>query len=110
MSRGSRQKGQPGSPPPGGEEHNSLHGIVRGRVQGVGYRLFAREAANRHGVTGWVRNLPDGHVEVYAEGGEIALMEFLTELHRGPVMGHVADIEVDWRHANPSHKTFDIVR
>ncbi len=110
MSRSSNRESKGRFQASGDEGHNCLHGVVHGRVQGVGYRLFARDAALRNGVKGWVRNLPGGQVEVYAEGDELDLMEFLTELHRGPVMAHVTDIEVDWRRTTPSHRRFDIVR
>lgn len=68
---------------------NHFRGVVFGRVQGVGFRVFARQAALRHGITGWVKNLPNGRVEIFAEGEELALTEFLTDLYRGPVLSHV---------------------
>ncbi|MBI1289775.1 acylphosphatase [bacterium] len=89
---------------------NAFRGIVKGRVQGVGYRVFAREAATRHRVGGWVRNLRDGTVEIYAEADEIILTEFLTDLYRGPIMGHVADIVLEWIVCEPSHQSFEILR
>lgn len=94
----------------GEAEQNCFHARVRGRVQRVGYRVFAREAAARHRISGWVRNLPDGGVEVHAEGEEMALMEFLTELHRGPILSHVADIDVDWSTTTPQYSRFEIRR
>ena len=57
---------------------------VTGRVQGVGYRFFARGAAERHGISGSVRNLRDGRVEVYAMGTDAQLAAFLADLQRGP--------------------------
>jgi acylphosphatase len=90
--------------------HNCFHGIIRGRVQGVGYRVFAREAANRLSVTGWVRNLPNGNVEIMAEGDEIVLTEFLTDLYRGPILSHVADIALEWETRPSQHSTFEILR
>src|SRR5437867_4280165 len=57
-----------------------LHAVVRGYVQGVGYRVFALREAQRLGLTGWVRNRPDGAVEVMAEGAEEALQRFLPRL------------------------------
>jgi acylphosphatase len=53
-------------------------------VQGVGYRYFARRAAQRLGLDGYARNLPDGRVEVYAVGSVSKLAEFRAELERGP--------------------------
>ncbi len=60
------------------------HAIVRGRVQGVGYRFFAERAARDLGVHGWVRNLPDGSVEAVAEGEDEAIARFLARLREGP--------------------------
>jgi len=91
-------------------QHNCFHGIVRGRVQGVGFRVFAREAAYQHKVNGWVRNRPDGTVEIMAEGDEMALTDFLTDLYKGPVLSHVQDIDLDWRDITPAHERFEILR
>ena len=68
------------------------HYLVRGRVQGVGYRYFALEAAESHGIRGYARNLPDGDVEVHAEADEAALQLFKQDLHRGPRMAHVTEV------------------
>ncbi len=69
---------------------------VRGRVQGVGFRFFARESAESRGVTGWVRNLPDGRsVGAEAQGSAGAVEGFLQDLHRGPAMAHVAEMRTN---------------
>ena len=68
------------------------HYLVRGRVQGVGYRYFALEAAERLGVNGYVRNLANGDVEVHAEAAEAALEAFKRELEHGPRMARVREI------------------
>ncbi|HYR83941.1 MAG TPA: acylphosphatase [Terriglobia bacterium] len=68
------------------------HYLVRGRVQGVGYRYFALEAAERWGIRGYVRNLPEGEVEVHAQADESALESFKQELERGPGMARVTEI------------------
>lgn len=67
--------------------------VMRGRVQGVGFRWFAVRHARRLGVTGFVRNRPDGTVEVVANGGEPALAEFERELAIGPRGAEVLGIE-----------------
>lgn len=92
------------------ETANCFHAVVVGKVQGVGFRVYTRESAQRHGVNGWVRNRPDGTVEVFAEGNEMDLTEFLTDLYRGPIMSHVEDIQLHWRHEDPEHDSFNIVR
>jgi len=58
--------------------------FVSGMVHRVGYRYFARRVAQRLGVGGYARNLPDGRVEVYAVGSASKLAEFRAELERGP--------------------------
>jgi acylphosphatase len=57
---------------------------VEGRVQGVGFRYFVRQAARQLGVAGWVRNRPDGSVEVLADGPPSALDELELSLREGP--------------------------
>ena len=67
--------------------------IISGAVQGVGYRFFVLRAAARHQVLGTVRNLPDGRVEVVAEGDREAMDEFKNDLATGPMMAEVTDLE-----------------
>ena len=89
---------------------NTFHAVIKGKVQGVGYRVFAMQSARHHGVRGWVRNREDGTVELHAEGDELVLTEFLTDLYRGPIMGHVADIDIVWSTAEQTHSGFEIRR
>jgi acylphosphatase len=70
--------------------------FVSGRVQGVGYRYFAWEAAERIGVAGYAKNLRDGRVEVYAIGTSDQLRDFARELRRGPPLASLSEVsEVD---------------
>ncbi len=72
--------------------------FVSGLVQGVGYRYFAHSAAQQLGIAGYVRNLSDGRVEVYAIGAEVQLRALLEDLRRGPshaVIEKVAEAEAD---------------
>ena len=69
--------------------------LITGRVQGVGFRYFAQEAADREGLHGWVRNLPDGRVEAQAEGDADALERFERALRRGPRGARVDNVVVD---------------
>jgi acylphosphatase len=64
--------------------------VVRGDVQGVGFRAFTVRAAQRHGARGWVRNLPDGSVEIAAQG---APPEFFDEIATGPRFANVRSVE-----------------
>lgn len=66
--------------------------FVAGRVQGVGYRIFAQDAAQELGVGGYVRNRADGRVEVFAMGAAETLARLRKELERGPQMARVTEI------------------
>jgi acylphosphatase len=68
--------------------------LVSGRVQGVGFRMFAWEAATREGLDGWVRNLPDGRVEILAEGETEAVQRFERQVRSGPRGSRVDDVAV----------------
>jgi acylphosphatase len=68
--------------------------IISGRVQGVGFRFFTEAAAMREGIDGWVRNLPDGRVEVAAEGDADAMDRFERAVRHGPPAARVDDIDV----------------
>jgi acylphosphatase len=70
-------------------KHAARRYLVRGSVQGVGYRVFASNAANLAGVIGWARNLDDGRVEVYAIGEPEQLSFFEGRLRQGP---HFSDV------------------
>ncbi len=70
--------------------------VVSGIVQGVGFRFFASRLANRYRVTGFARNLPDGNVEIEAEGEKSAVSGYLNEIKIGPRSGHVTDMRVEW--------------
>jgi acylphosphatase len=67
---------------------------VSGRVQGVGFRWFAEEAAEREGLSGFVRNLADGTVEAEAEGDQDAVRRFEMALRQGPPAARVDDVDV----------------
>ena len=69
--------------------------LVSGRVQGVGFRWFAIERASLEGISGWVRNLPAGDVEVVAEGDAEAMDRFERALRQGPGRARVDDVETD---------------
>lgn len=65
---------------------------IDGRVQGVGFRWFVREAARRRGVAGWVRNRSDGTVELEVSGNEASLRELIAVLREGPPGARVDDV------------------
>jgi|KBSSwiStaDraftv2_1062776.scaffolds.fasta_scaffold4913963_2 acylphosphatase len=82
--------------------------IVRGRVQGVGFRDFARRAARQAGLTGWVRNRGDGAVEAMAVGSSEALAAFAAALAEGPRRSQVESVESEPLGEQPAPARFDI--
>ncbi len=70
------------------------HLFISGIVQGVGYRWSCQRAAKGIGVTGWVRNLPDGRVEVVAQGTKEQVDQLIQWCYRGPEEARVSDIAV----------------
>ena len=100
---------QPLEPHPPPEPHPlRVEAIVRGRVQGVGFRMFAGQAAAHHGLVGWVSNEPDGSVRALAEGGSEALEAFARELGVGPPGASVERVEVTWSPATGGFDRFAI--
>jgi acylphosphatase len=87
-----------------------LHARVLGMVQGVGFRMFVVDQAQRLGVAGWVRNCWDDTVEVTVEGEPAALEELVEALHRGPRMAVVDDVQVEWQEATGEFKQFWITQ
>jgi len=87
--------------------------VVRGRVQGVGFRWFAAQAARDLGLSGWVRNAMDGSVEAAAAGPDDAVAKFLVVLEQGPGRGYVTGLDVDALgddEASSLHFPFEIAR
>jgi acylphosphatase len=74
-----------------------VHAIVRGDVQGVGFRYFVLRRARQARLAGWVRNGADGSVECLAEGPRAALERLLEDLRSGPGLAVVQSVDVDWR-------------
>lgn len=85
-----------------------MHAVVHGDVQGVGFRDFVWRRAERLGLTGWVRNRPDGCVECVAEGERARLDDFLEELRRGPALAEVEAVDADWESALGDVAGFEI--
>jgi acylphosphatase len=77
--------------------------VVRGRVQGVGFRYTAASKASQFGLKGWVRNCPDGTVETHFEGDSLKTDKFLSWLHKGPPGAQVIGID---KHSIPPHGTY----
>ena len=85
-----------------------LHLFIAGRVQGVGFRYYAcRKAADRD-VTGWVRNMDDGRVEVEVQGDRSVVEEFIDRLREGTTTGCVARLDRQEIPPSPGETGFDI--
>ena len=85
-----------------------LHALVKGDVQGVGFRYFVQRRADQLGVRGWVRNNDDGTVEVVAEGERQALEQLRRALEEGPRMARVDRVDVQWSAATGGLDRFDL--
>jgi acylphosphatase len=82
------------------------HVLIRGRVQGVGFRFALVDAAREAGVVGWVRNRYDGAVEVFMQGDASGAARIVDWCRRGPPGARVTDIEVDDAPLDPTLRDF----
>jgi acylphosphatase len=90
-------------------KHERLHAWVDGHVQGVGFRYFVREKANLFSVTGWVRNIHDGRVELLAEGPRDRVDSLLEAARQGPRGSHVTEVRVEWADASGEFDAFRVL-
>ena len=89
-------------------ETSGFTGTVAGRVQGVGFRYFVARTARGLGLFGYVRNLPDGTVEVAASGSRAALESLAALLEKGPTGAVVESVTLDWSNPPDSSGAFDV--
>ena len=82
--------------------------LVQGRVQGVGFRWFVLQSARDLRLTGWVRNLADGNVEVYAEGSQSEIDELIEQVKKGPAFSRVQHVVIEWRAYRGAYDSFDV--
>ncbi|MBL8629110.1 MAG: acylphosphatase [Rhodospirillaceae bacterium] len=71
----------------------TLHLLITGRVQGVGYRAWVQRTARKLSLTGWVRNLTDGRVEAVAQGHADAVNKLIADCHAGPPLARVTSVD-----------------
>jgi acylphosphatase len=91
--------------PPGA---SAVFALVQGRVQGVAFRYSACHEARRLGLTGWVRNTPDGDVELFAEGPRGKLDALIQWLHRGPPSARVDSVRYELRSPLGVYRDFSV--
>ncbi|MFB6286256.1 MAG: acylphosphatase [Candidatus Bipolaricaulia bacterium] len=84
------------------------HAIISGRVQGVNFRAATQRRVQSLGVSGFVRNLPDGRVEAVFEGDEASVQQALDWCRDGPPAAHVDHVEVDWQAPTGEFSGFSI--
>ena len=89
-------------------EPERLHGVIKGDVQGVGFRFFLIRRAQALGLTGWVTNRDDGVVEFVAEGRRQDLEQLERAAREGPRPASVTGVEVNWSEATGDLSRFDI--
>lgn len=90
------------------KEIKRAHLYISGIVQGVFFRSNTREVATSLHITGWVRNLRDGRVEVIAEGPKDKIDQFIQWCHRGPSGASVDTVEINWQDATGEFGSFEI--
>jgi acylphosphatase len=78
-------------------EKARIHVLIEGRVQGVFFRAATRDEARARGLSGWVRNLPDGRVEALFEGEKPVVENMLAWCRKGPPYAYVDQVEEDWQ-------------
>jgi len=89
-------------------EVERLHAVVRGDVQGVGFRYYVQRKARQLGLPGWVRNNDDGSVELVAEGERDALEQLKRAVEEGPRGARVDRVDTQWSQGTGGLKAFDL--
>lgn len=91
------------------EEQFEMHVIVKGDVQGVGFRATTRNLAHLLGLKGTVRNLPDGNVEIYAQGPRMRLDELMQKLHQKMGSDYIQETMIKYAPVKNAHENFRII-
>jgi acylphosphatase len=100
------RRAEAGHPSESSEAQIAILAIVRGRIQGVGFRYEARSMARALGLTGWVMNMDDGGVETWAEGPASAVKRYRDWLHQGPPGARVESVDYSEREPRHAWTTF----
>lgn len=80
--------------------------LISGFVQGVGFRHFIKNKALEFGLTGWVRNLPDGRLETVLQGSKEKINEMIELCKKGPLLSEIEDVEVEWQEEDKQFSDF----
>ena len=86
-----------------------MYCVVNGKVQRVAYRAYVQDAATELALTGWIKNIPDGTVELVAQGSPDVLKDFVEYLHEGSLLANVDAVAVDWRTPKIVYDDFSIL-
>ncbi|MFT8310312.1 MAG: acylphosphatase [Sporolactobacillus sp.] len=89
------------------EAMKSVHLMVSGRVQGVGFRYFIKQIASQYHIKGWIRNRDDGRVELAAEGTDRQVDLFIRKMRRGTFLARVEGVEIQLREPQ-NYSAFDL--
>ncbi len=87
---------------------NTIHIVISGLVQGVGFRHFVRSKARELGLVGWVSNTENGMVEVIAEGEKEKIEKIILLCQEGPMLSEVKDVSLDWQEPTGKFSSFEI--
>jgi acylphosphatase len=82
--------------------------FISGFVQGVGFRRFVQKQAQEMSVGGWVRNLPDGKVEVLLQGERQEVEMVIDSCHKGPFLAEIEEVEIEWEDVTQEHVDFTV--
>ena len=85
------------------------HLTISGSVQGIGYRYFVKSNATRLGLTGWVRNNPDGTVEALLQGEKEPIEQMVALCKKGPFLAEIKDIKITWEETKENFTDFTIL-
>ncbi|MBI5476303.1 MAG: acylphosphatase [Ignavibacteriales bacterium] len=86
----------------------NLHIVVKGMVQGVGFRYFVYKNAVQLGLHGYARNLADGNVEIELNGDRSLIEEMIKIVRVGPRSANVTDVQIEWIEETRNYKSFEI--
>ncbi len=92
------------------EDQVRVYLTIQGLVQGVFFRVSTVEVASRLGLKGWVRNLPDGSVEVVAEGRKKKIDDMIRWCHQGPPGAQVQNVQLQWEDYQGAFEHFSLTR